>query len=182
MLNGLAGHSAALDLLTRVSAVYLIYLVVPAALLLWFWPSPTRAARQRVVGMMALSAVLALGLGAITAQVHFESRPFVLDPSVHMVIRHAADASFPTDHVLVGAAVAWVLLWWRRAAGWAALGVTLLLGVARVVAGVHWPIDILASVAIAALAAWLAIMTTALWAIPQRLASRVLPAWLVSAP
>ena len=82
----------------------------------------------------------------------------------------------------VGFAVGWVLLWWRRAAGWAALGVTILLGVARVVAGVHWPIDIVGSALIAALAAWLAIATVSLWAIPQRLASRVLPAWLVSAP
>ena len=66
--------------------------------------------------------------------------------------------SFPSGHSVVAFAIAFTLLMaWpgrrRTAIGLTALVLALLVGISRVYRGVHWPTDVLASVALAGLAA-----------------------------
>ncbi len=182
LVNGLAGHNALIDSLARFAASDLVFFVVPVVLLLWFWPSPSQATRQRYVGAIVVGGVLALAIGTFAGALRTESRPFAVDATVTKLIPHAADNSFPSDHALLAFSVSWVILWWRRAAGAVALALACLVALGRVVVGVHWPIDVVGSALIALLAAWIAVFSVPLWAYPQRVASRVLPEWLVASP
>jgi undecaprenyl-diphosphatase len=72
---------------------------------------------------------------------------------------HAADTSFPSEHTLVGVALALAL--GRVLGRWGVLPVlwALLIGVARIAAAVHYPSDVLGSallaVPLAALSWWI---------------------------
>ncbi len=184
LINGWAGHNALLDGAMRVAATHLIAVVALVLLALWFWPAPlpVKAANQRVALAAVLGALGALALGALVRALHPEARPFVVDPSTHLLITHAPDSSLPSDHALVSFGVAGTVLWWRRLAGIALLLIGALIGVARVYVGVHWPVDIAAGVLVGLGVGSLAACAVPWWAGAQRLGCRVLPPWLLAPP
>ena len=171
-INGHAGHERLLDPTMIFAANDLIFLLPLLALLLWFslagWSPLVRSdARSgndsaRMSGHMtlllaAVGAVVALGLNILVGHLLYEPRPFISHPTVvHMLIAHAADDSFPSDHTAVAFAIATVLvaagllLARRRTAGWLALLLALFavlaaftIAVARVYVGVHYPGDVI---------------------------------------
>ncbi|MEO1941808.1 MAG: phosphatase PAP2 family protein [Campylobacterales bacterium] len=77
-------------------------------------------------------------------------RPFVVE-SVHLLFPHTPDNSFPSDHTafLIGIATPLLLQYWRVGVPFFLLGVAG--GIARVLAGVHWPLDILGGVGVGVL-------------------------------
>jgi undecaprenyl-diphosphatase len=81
------------------------------------------------------------------------------DTDTRLLISHARDNSFPSDHTAVAAAAAMVAaLAWPRW-GWMAVVGAVLIGLARVFVGVHFPGDVAAGLAIggvAAVAGWAA--------------------------
>ncbi|WP_193314436.1 phosphatase PAP2 family protein [Georgenia ruanii] len=122
--------------------------VVPAGALLVWW----RAGR-RDKAALAVAAVVTLVLAGIgielAALLWTDPRPFVVDGRTALV-PHAADNGFPSDHTTLGAAVAAVVLAWRRRVGAALLVVAAAVGAARVAAHIHHVPDVLAGLAIGA--------------------------------
>ena len=97
----------------------------------------------RALGAAILGLVVAVGIAAVLGVIAYEPRPFVAQHFTPL-IAHAADSSFPSDHLsALGAitAAGWLS---RRSAGVFAAGVSALVGGARVAAGVHYPIDVVA--------------------------------------
>ncbi|MCZ2110427.1 MAG: phosphatase PAP2 family protein [Dehalococcoidia bacterium] len=157
-INGLAGHSDAIDSLFRFLANDGIYVL--AGLLAVLGLIELRRDRRFAV-FVAASAVVTLiitgGLIVIAGHLVVEQRPFVADRDTVLLIKHAADNGFPSDHASVSAAIAVVgMLAWHRWIPFLAF-LLFITGLARVVAGVHLPGDILAGWAggaIAALLSW----------------------------
>jgi undecaprenyl-diphosphatase len=81
------------------------------------------------------------------------SRPFVALGGTP-IFHHAADASFPSDHVTLGMSMLGARIADRRLQ-WATVVVVLLVGLARVLAGVHWLDDIVAGAILGLACAWL---------------------------
>jgi undecaprenyl-diphosphatase len=85
-------------------------------------------------------------LNVALGQLWFHDRPFVDHPrATLLLVQHGADNSFPSDHASVAFAVAFAVLAFHRR-----LGLVLLLGAAavaidRIFVGVHYPIDVTAS-------------------------------------
>ena len=104
-----------------------------------------------------LSLIIAFPLTylvAKTGSVFFESpRPFVLS-GIPPLFPHAADNGFPSDHTLLSAACAALVLWSGKRLGIVLMGMAFLVGYARVLAGVHHLVDIVGSVVIATGVAW----------------------------
>lgn len=104
-----------------------------------------------------LSLVIAFPLTYLVAKigsVFFESpRPFVLS-GIPPLLPHAADNGFPSDHTLLSAACAALVLWSGKRLGIVLMGMAFLVGYARVLAGVHHPVDIVGSMVIATGVAW----------------------------
>lgn len=119
-------------------------LVVPVVLILSSIARDTRwraAIVEAVTGGVA--TVLLVKLGGLA---YSHPRPFVVH-HVLPLVAHAADNGFPSDHsAAAGLAVAF--LWTRsRLSASIAIVFGLIVGAARVVAQLHWPIDIAAGYA-----------------------------------
>lgn len=136
-----------MDALVIFGAKYLIYIVVltaVAAVLI----SPQRS---RLAPFAALALALGYALARIAGLFWGHQQPFALEGSPPLV-PHAVDNAFPSDHMLLGGVLAFVgyLFDWRF--GVVLFVLTLGVGVARVAAGLHYPIDILAALVLAAVA------------------------------
>ena len=103
----------------------------------------------------AAAALAALGIGQIIGGTIDRARPYATMSGIHLLIDKTTDFSFPSDHATaVGALAAGLLLANRR---WGVIGavLALLMGFARVYVGAHYPLDVLAGLALGGLVATL---------------------------
>ncbi len=99
-----------------------------------------RGARDVVVVITA--ALIAWGLAHIIKYLYPHARPSTLS-STHVLLSEN-DSSFPSGHATFFSALATALYFYHKQLGLVyALG-ALLIGITRVMAGIHWPLDILA--------------------------------------
>jgi undecaprenyl-diphosphatase len=138
-VNGLAGRNSALDSLMVGSAKYLPIVFALALVALWLsW----RPRNQRGAFLAGVSALVALGLGQIIGKTFPRPRPY-LSHTVNQLIPPSLDTSFPSDHAILGFAVA-VMVWrYDRRAAAVLLTLALLMAIARVFVGAHYPADVL---------------------------------------
>lgn len=135
----------------------LIYLI--PVLLLVLWLSGDEARRSLAI-KACLVVILGVGMNQVIGLVLQQPRPFMIGLG-HAWIPHAADSSFPSDHMTVFAGVGLTLL--LDGAPWFGL-ITLIVGLsiawARVFLGVHFPLDMLGAVGVAACSY---LITSPLW-------------------
>lgn len=144
-----------MDSLIAWAATYLLWLIAAAAGAVWLFRED-REGRIRLVASAVLGGLLALALIAVAAHLHNDPRPFVVNPHLHPLISHSADNGFPSDHATGGGLIA-ALVWFRHRALGLLLGVAaVLLAWARVAAHVHHVQDVVAGLALGALAATVA--------------------------
>lgn len=127
---------------------FIVISCIIAAWAVWRAAAPKRFEfLARFVGAGALSLILAKIAGAL----YYDPRPFF---SQHIVplIPHAADNGFPSDHTLLAAWIGFSIFIINRRLGILALGVAILVGLSRIAAHVHSPIDIIGSFVISCLA------------------------------
>jgi undecaprenyl-diphosphatase len=105
-----------------------------------------RHRRALHAGLMAGGAAAgALAMAVVVSKLVDRPRPFVADPTgVHLLVKHAADPGFPSDHATAAFAIATAVVLYDRRAGIAALLAAALLALDRVAVGVHYPADVLA--------------------------------------
>ena len=138
-VNGFAGRSSALDALMAWSAKYLPIVFALALVALWLsW----RPRNQRGAFLAGVSALVALGLGQIIGKAFPRPRPY-LSHTVNQLIPPSLDTSFPSDHAILGFAVAVTVWRYNRRAGTVLLALALLMAIARVLVGAHYPADVL---------------------------------------
>jgi len=130
--------------------------VVLAAL--WLWGGRP----QRDLALKALAGIaVALFISYLCGALWPHARPFVMGLG-HAFFPHAATSSFPSNHTIIIATLAFTLIQDRRWAGWGwlALAAAILVGASRVYLGVHFPLDIMGGLLLAPVAAGL---TAAAW-------------------
>lgn len=132
-------------------AKYLIVGVGLIGLALWLQVNKKTKIKLAVATVSALT--VAYVLSKIASKLYYDPRPFVKNPSQAPLFAHAADNGFPSDHSWVGMTVAAILFYYRKNLAWLASGLAIIVGVSRVLAHVHSPIDIIAGFAIGAIAA-----------------------------
>jgi undecaprenyl-diphosphatase len=155
-LNGFLYHHDAIEdpLLDYVQAAEALFFLLLAVLCVF-----ARHERFAPVRRAAVAAGLSAGLGLLVVKIITEfydrARPFVAHPgAVHLFAKHAADASFPSDHATASMAIAVAFLLRRRfGLGALTLVFALILDFGRVAVGFHYPTDVLGGAAIGALAA-----------------------------
>lgn len=154
-INALGRHDDGLqDTVLAYNAVA-VFVIVGSAGLLWFLARPNGPLKAKMAAASAaFTVVLGLLLNVVAGSLWHHDRPFVDHPkSTLLLVHHAADNSFPSDHSTVAFAAAFaVLVFYRR------LGALLVLGaigvaLSRVLLGVHYPVDVAASALIAAASA-----------------------------
>lgn len=102
-------------------------------------------------GIIALPVMyVILKLGAL---LYFDARPFVVDHFTPL-IPHSPDNGFPSDHTIISAAMASIVYPYSKKISMLLWVLTLLVSASRVYAGIHHPIDIIGSIVIAIVIAY----------------------------
>jgi undecaprenyl-diphosphatase len=146
------------------SALALTLVIFLAEQLIWAVPlligigwlrggEPTR----KTMLVASASGLLGLLINQIIGLVWQHPRPFMIGLG-HTLIPHAADSSFPSDHLTLLWAVAFSFLMHRspRLVGMALALLGLPVAWARIYLGVHFPLDMVGAALVAWLSAWLA--------------------------
>jgi membrane-associated phospholipid phosphatase len=127
--------------------------VLFGVLLLIGWWLARRAHDPRRMARALLAPVAVLIAVAVNQQiVHAvnEPRPYTALAHTLLLVHRSADASFPSDHATMAGAVAAGLLLVSVRLGLIATAAALLMAFTRVYVGAHYPIDVLAGLAVGA--------------------------------
>lgn len=103
------------------------------------------------------SALVAIFISLVIQKlVHLERPEQALQSASNLLLSHIPDASFPSDHASVSVAfLTGLFLTGFRKVFWAFLPWVILMNLSRVMAGVHWPFDILAGTAVGIISAFI---------------------------
>jgi undecaprenyl-diphosphatase len=158
-LNSLAGRWPAFDrLILFLMNDYALTTALSALILvLWFrgrTPEQRRAdhaaAVCTVVALLIASAVLK-GLNLV----FFRLRPFTVHDDVTLLFYHPSDSSLPSNAATVAFAFAAGAALRSRWLGGLGIAMGVLLGLSRIIGGVHYPLDIVAGALLGAGSVWL---------------------------
>jgi undecaprenyl-diphosphatase len=142
LVNNLAGKYWPLDWLGIFLAEYLGYFLILGIVYLlikeknWRW-------RIYFFSLTTLSVILARGIiTEIIKFFYYQPRPFLV-LEIQPLIEHNLTSSFPSGHAAAFFALALVIFYFNKKWGWRCLILALLIGLARIFAGIHWPLDII---------------------------------------
>jgi membrane-associated phospholipid phosphatase len=161
----------------RFAANDLVFVIVALAALTFLIPWRTRRLERRTGAVMATAAggVALLLVQPISNAVE-RVRPFVDHPHAKLLISHARDPGFPSDHATGAFAIATALWLHDRTIGAVALVLAAIVAFARVYVGVHYPSDVVAG-ALIGFAVALIFRFTPLYAVIVRIATACSGLW-----
>ncbi|MBX4197600.1 phosphatase PAP2 family protein [Candidatus Saccharibacteria bacterium] len=134
-----------MDNLIIFCAKYLFLAVVALYFLAIIQASPKH--RKALVIAFVVAGGVAVVLDKIAGRLYYDPRPFI---SHHLkaLIDHNPDNGFPSEHTVLTTTISAALIYYRRQLGILAFGLALLVGIGRVAAHVHSPIDIFGGILI----------------------------------
>ena len=139
--NNLAGKSNFFDGLVVFIANDLQWVIILFALI-YFLTFDKRIKRFFIFAILVLFAGM---IAHILKSVIFNfPRPFAVLEGVIQLLDKPAFESFPSGHATIFAAISTVMYMYHKQIGWVFIVLTVMIGISRIIAGVHFPIDILA--------------------------------------
>jgi len=131
-----------MDILIVFIAKYLIF--VSAAIAVVFFLKQPREKKKEILTFAAMLLPVSYIVAKIAGYFYFSPRPFAVG-NFTPLISHAADSGFPSDHTLLGAAIAMAIFHFNKKLGLFLFFLAIFVGLARVLAGVHHSMDIVVS-------------------------------------
>ncbi len=135
--------------------------VIPVVLLFYLWiPKEKRheLKNRAIVTVFAVfSAIIArFGFASLIRYFYPRQRPFVFEGIDALINQNPLESSFPSGHVTFFMAIAvYFFLSGNKKLGWFMFISAILIGAARVGAGVHWPSDVIAGWILGAGVSWI---------------------------
>lgn len=152
-LNGLAGKNGWFDAVVIFFAAYTAYVLPVCLVLYWFYGKKKLAVRKMLTvafGAFVLGRYVLVEL--IRLLIH-ENRPFVSGRATQLFYK-GNEWSFPSGHVAAFIAIATAVCFYNRKLGIWLFALGLIVGIARVIAGVHYPVDILGGIVVGIFSGW----------------------------
>lgn len=119
----------------------------------WAWLRANRSYKIHMASAIVAAGIVAVILDKLGGKLYYDPRPFVTH-HVTPLVAHAADNGFPSEHTVFTFTVAMVLYFYRPKMSYLAFGLALLVGIGRVAAHVHSPIDIIGGIVMGIAAGW----------------------------
>lgn len=142
-INGLAGQNHILDIFfVFISNALGYFLIAGLFLFLVFHEDKKKGARDLFVVLSA--AMSAYIIAKIIKTLFPYARPFEVLQNINVLYIHEGGDSFPSGHATFYMALASALFFYHRKIAYAYLAGALLIGLGRILVGVHWPLDVLA--------------------------------------
>ncbi|TCN24222.1 undecaprenyl-diphosphatase [Mesobacillus foraminis] len=148
-VNQLAGNYPMLDWFMAFVTQKALFIYIALFVLMWVFGSEKR---KYTVFLAGCTGLLALMINAAIGEFYYVQRPFVVHDDVHLLLPHAADASFPSDHTTGAFALSFGVFLFYRKLGAVMILFAALTGISRIYVGHHYPLDVIGSI-VAALAA-----------------------------
>lgn len=137
------------------------YLVAPVVVAAAIVLACVKERRRRLLWTLAIALPLGYALARLAGLFFQHHQPFAVEGFAPL-IPHDIDNTFPSDHTLIAGVFASVAFLADRRAGLVLWACALLVGLARMLAGLHYGVDVLAA-AILALVAVFAAYRAAVW-------------------
>ena len=151
-INQFANKWLLLDILGIFFAEYSGYILI--ILLFCFFFLKNKNNYKIILAEAFFSAILArLVIVNIIRLIYFRNRPFI-DWPVNLVLENKTSSGFPSGHAAFFFAIAFIVFFFNKKLGYVFLATSFLMGIARVFVGVHYPLDILAGMAVGLFSAW----------------------------
>ncbi len=155
--NKLSGHFVIFDKLVVFLAEYLQYFLVFGFLLFLYFCRSSNLQKIHILWMTLLSASIArIGIASLIRYFYHRPRPFLTLESNKLISESAwfysdYEWSFPSGHSAFFFALATMIYCYNRKWGVGFFIAALLMNVSRIIAGVHYPSDILGGMCVGVL-------------------------------
>jgi len=156
-LNNFAGKWWILDKIGIFFAAYFQYLIVAGLLIFLFLGKTSEEKKQkRIIVILALFSAFAARFVFVDLIrfFYYRPRPFAAH-QVFQLINHDLTGSFPSGHAAFFFALAMAVYFYNKKISIWFFVAAFLIGLARVFAGVHYPLDILGGAIIGIFTGWL---------------------------
>lgn len=130
-------------------AKYLLW-ILGGLVSVWFLKQSGESQKKIIIFGVTAFPIIFL-ISRLVGKFYYDPRPFVVGHFAPLIL-HAPDNGFPSDHTLLSGALAAIIYPFNKKVSIVAWIFTILIGISRILAGVHHPIDIVGSIAIAVLA------------------------------
>lgn len=127
------------EFLITFAAKYLVYLSGLAFPYLWW-----KRERHNLIRII-VTVILAYALSEAIKAIFYLPRPFVAEGFIPL-FPHEADGSFPSSHAVILSALGGSIFFGERKVGIALVVLAAIVGTARVLAGIHYPLDIIGGI------------------------------------
>ena len=117
-----------------------LYLLVILAIAV-AWLRSSKNTKMQFLTATLVAGAIALILSRIAGKLYYDPRPFVTEHAKPL-IAHTADNGFPSDHALLTGTLTAITYFYDKKIANIMLVLTIIIGVARVLAKVHSPLDI----------------------------------------
>lgn len=105
------------------------------------WLRTTKNLKLQFIVATVIAGVIAFILSRIASKVYYDPRPFVTE-HVKPLIAHAADNGFPSDHALLTMTLTAITYFYNKKLALSMLLLTVIVGISRILAKIHSPLDI----------------------------------------
>lgn len=155
LFNNLAGQSRLADEIIVFLASYMSYLLIALFVaMIIFSEHPLKKKWEVLIVVGAASLVARFGATELIRFFYHRPRPFVALSGVHQLIPESS-WSFPSGHATFFFAMATAVYLYDKKWGIGFFAAAALVGLARIVAGIHYPLDILGGALVGSLVAYL---------------------------
>jgi undecaprenyl-diphosphatase len=157
LLNNLAGHSSFIDFIIVFFAEYLAYILVAVFLFLAYRSTNTIREKVTMISIVGFSSILArYGVTELIRFFYHRPRPF-LTHNVHQLLSETS-YSFPSGHSTFFFAFSYAIYLYNKKWGTWFLCATIIMTISRIIAGVHYPLDIVGGMIIGIIVAKVSFM------------------------
>lgn len=142
MINNLANKSSILDIIMIIlsKGVPFLFVGVVLLVLILMVVKKKKFYMDMAIDTIAIT-VISLAVSLIISKLFYVDRPFV-SHNVNLLVAHAANASFPSDHVIGTMGIAMGINRYEKGLGKVLILLSVLVGISRVFVGNHYPLDV----------------------------------------